>query len=228
MTRNLRMEGVAFAYDDRARIFSDLNLEVASGVTLLSGENGAGKTTLLKLAAGVEKPDAGRVLVNGSDLWRREVAARSDLAFVPQEPDVTPFATIREVLRLVCRLRSQPAEQVDQVLSETDLEDSADLSIRELSRGQRRRVLLAAAWIGTPRTAILDEPLDAMDEHWRSRIHGWLKALRETGGLALVATHEAGSLTELADRFLVLRDGEIRELDSLPQDTTGRSHEEPA
>ncbi|MYJ25116.1 MAG: ATP-binding cassette domain-containing protein, partial [Holophagales bacterium] len=109
------------------------------------------------------------------------------------------------------------------VLSETDLEDSADLSIRELSRGQRRRVLLAAAWIGTPRTAILDEPLDAMDEHWRCRIHGWLKALREAGGVALVATHEAGSLAELADRFLVLRDGEIRELDSLPQDTTWRT-----
>lgn len=172
-------------------------------------------------------PDAGRVLVNGSDLWRREIAARSDLAFVPQEPDVTPFATIREVLRLVCSLRSQPADQVDQVLAETELEDSADLSIRELSRGQRRRVLLAAAWIGTPRTAILDEPLDAMDEHWRSRTHGWLEALRAAGGLALVATHEAGSLAHLADRFLVLRDGEIRELDSLPQDTTWRSHEEP-
>ncbi len=210
------MEDVAFAYDDRSRIFSDLNLEVTTGVTLLSGENGAGKTTLLKLAAGVERPDAGRILVNGSDLWRREVAARSDLAFVPQEPDVTPFATIREVLRLVCRLRSEPAERVEEVLAETDLKAEADLSVRELSRGQRRRVLLAAAWIGAPRTVVLDEPLDAMDEHWRGRIHGWLEALRETGGLALVATHEAGSLAELADRFLVLRDGEIRELDSLP------------
>ena len=208
------MKSVAFAYDDRARIFSDLNLEITSGVTLLSGENGAGKSTLLKLAAGVEKPDAGRVLVNGADLWRREVAARSDLAFVPQEPDVTPFATVREVLRLVCRLRSQPMEQVDEVLAETDLEAEAELSVRELSRGQRRRVLLAAAWVGTPRTVILDEPLDAMDEHWRGRIHGWLEALREAGGLALVATHEAGSLRELADRFLVLRGGELRELDS--------------
>ncbi len=207
------MESVAFAWDDRSRIFSDLNLEVASGVTLLSGENGAGKSTLLKLAAGVEKPDAGTVFVNGSDLWRREVRARSDLAFVPQEPDVTPFATVREVLRLVCRLRSQPMEQVDEVLAETDLEAEAELSVRELSRGQRRRVLLAAAWVGTPRTVILDEPLDAMDEHWRGRIHGWLEALREAGGLALVATHEAGSLGELADRFLVLRNGELR-LDS--------------
>lgn len=214
--RSIRMEGIAFAYDDRARIFTDLNLEVASGVTLLSGANGAGKTTLLKLAAGVEKPDAGRVLVNGSDLWRSEVAARSDLAFVPQEPDVTPFATVREVLRLVCRLRSQPAEQVDEVLAETDLEAEADLSTRELSRGQRRRVLLAAAWIGTPRTAILDEPLDAMDEHWRDRIHAWLEALRESGGLALVATHEAGSLAELADRSLVLGDGKVRDLASPP------------
>ena len=214
--RTLRMEAVAFAYDDRSSIFTDLNLEIVNGVTLLSGENGAGKTTLLKLAAGVEKPDAGRVLVNGADLWRQEVAARSDLAFLPQEPDVTPFATIREVLRLVCRLRSQPAEQVDDVLAETDLEAEADLSIRELSRGQRRRVLLAAAWIGTPRTAILDEPLDAMDEGWRGRIHEWLEELRKNGGLALVATHEAGSLAELADRLLVLRDGEIRELDSPP------------
>ncbi len=210
------MEAVAFAYDDRSSIFTDLNLEIVSGVTLLSGENGAGKTTLLKLAAGVEKPDAGRILVNGADLWRREVAARSDLAFLPQEPDVTPFATIREVLRLVCRLRSQPAEQVDEILAETDLEAEADLSIRELSRGQRRRVLLAAAWIGTPQTAILDEPLDAMDEGWRGRIHEWLEELRKNGGLALVATHEAGSLAELADRLLVLRDGEIRELDSPP------------
>lgn len=205
------MERIAFAWDDRSRIFSDLDLEVTSGVTLLSGENGAGKSTLLKLAAGVEKPDAGRVLVNGADLWRREVAARSDLAFVPQEPDVTPFATVREVLRLVCRLRSQPMKQVDEVLVETDLEAEAELSVRELSRGQRRRVLLAAAWVGTPRTVILDEPLDAMDEHWRGRIHGWLEALREAGGLALVATHEAGSLRELTDRFLVLRNGEVRE-----------------
>lgn len=209
--RSLRMERIAFAWDDRSRIFSDLDLEVTSGVTLLSGENGAGKSTLLKLAAGVEKPDAGRVLVNGADLWRREVAARSDLAFVPQEPDVTPFATVREVLRLVCRLRSQPMKQVDEVLVETDLEAEAELSVRELSRGQRRRVLLAAAWVGTPRTVILDEPLDAMDEHWRGRIHGWLEALREAGGLALVATHEAGSLRELTDRFLVLRNGEVRE-----------------
>ena len=214
--RHLRMEGVAFAYDERSRIFSDLTLEVTTGVTVLHGENGAGKTTLLKLAAGVEKPDAGRVLVNGADLWRQEVAARRDLAFIPQEPDVTPFASVREVLRLVCRLRSQPPERVEDVLAETDLEAEADFSVRELSRGQRRRVLLAAAWIGTPRTVILDEPLDAMDDRWRGRIHGWLEALRKAGGMALVATHEAGSLEELADRFLVLRAGEVREVDSLP------------
>lgn len=99
------------------------------------------------------------------------------------------------------------------MLIETDLEAEADLSVRELSRGQRRRVLLAAAWIGKPHTVILDEPLDAMDEHWRGRIHVWLAALREAGGLALVATHEPGSLAEFADRHLVLRDGEVQELD---------------
>ena len=104
-------------------------------------------------------------------------------------------------------------ERAEEVLTETDLEAEADLSVRELSRGQRRRVLLAAAWIGTPRTVILDEPLDAMYEHWRGRLHRWLAALREAGGLALVATHEPGSLAEFADRFLVLRGGEVRNSD---------------
>ena len=209
MNRTLRMEGVAFAYDERVPVFDDLNLTVGPGVALLVGDNGSGKSTLLKLAAGVQKPDAGRVFVNGLDLWREEVAARFDLAYVPQEPDVTPFASILEVLRLVCRLRAEPLDRASEVLARVGLEAEAKLSIRELSRGQKRRVLLAAAWVGSPGTVLLDEPLDAMDDSMRERILNWLLGLRQSGGLALVATHESETLLALADRVLQVREGDV-------------------
>jgi len=209
MKRALRLENVAFAWDERARVFTNLDLEVRTGVTLLLGDNGSGKSTLLKLFAGVQKPDAGRVLVNGFDPWRQEVAARTDLAYVPQEPDVTPFASIQEVLRLVCRLRSEPTSRANELLARVGLEREARLSIRELSRGQRRRVLLAAAWIGSPGTVLLDEPLDAMDVSMRQQIDDRLLALKKRGGLALIVTHEAESFRSLADRVLILRDGKV-------------------
>lgn len=204
------MQNVAFAYDERAPVFTDLDLEVGAGVTLLVGDNGSGKSTLLKLAAGVQKQDVGKVFVNGHDLWQQEVAARSDLAYVPQEPDVTPFASIVEVLRLVCRLRKEPLGQADDVLARVGLEAEARASIRELSRGQRRRVLLAAAWIGSPGTVLLDEPLDAMDDSMRKAILDWLSALKTSDGLALVASHESETLLPLASRVLLIRDGAVR------------------
>ena len=198
---------MSFSYRKDNRVLDCLDLKVQNGVTLLVGANGAGKTTLLKLAAGVEKPDRGKVLVNGVDLWRREKKARSDLAFVPQEPEVTPFASIVDVLRLVCRLRSQPLSLAEQYLGEVGLESELERSMRELSRGQRRRVLLAAAWIGSPRTVVLDEPLDAMDARIRRRVHEWLVSVRNAGGLVLVASHEFGALLDVVDHALVLRDG---------------------
>jgi ABC-2 type transport system ATP-binding protein len=203
---------VSFSYRRDTRVLDCLNLEVESGVTLLVGDNGVGKTTLLKLAAGVEKPDRGNVLVNGFDLWRRERKARSDLAFVPQEPEVTPFASIVEVLRLVCRLRSQPLRLAEQYLGEVGLQSELERSMRELSRGQRRRVLLAAAWIGSPRTVVLDEPLDAMDSRIRRRVHEWLVSVRDTGGLVLVTSHEFEAFLDLADHVLMLRDGQVKEI----------------
>ena len=86
----IRFHQASFAYRDGEPVLSGVDLEIPAGLTLLLGPNGCGKSTLLKLAAGVEQPDAGRVEVDGKDLWVDEVEARRSLAYVPEQPDLTP------------------------------------------------------------------------------------------------------------------------------------------
>src|SRR5262245_49824709 len=81
----LAFRGVRFAYVPGTIVLDVPSLDVGPGLTLLTGPNGAGKTTLLRLAAGVERPDAGSVAVGGFDLWRDEVEARRPLGYVPEQ-----------------------------------------------------------------------------------------------------------------------------------------------
>mgnify|MGYP003694675093 CR=1 FL=1 len=104
----ISFRGVRFAYQAGVTVLDVPELEIGPGLTLLRGANGAGKTTLLRLAAGVERPDAGTIAIDGRDLWVEEARARKPIAYVPEQPDLTPYATIAEILSLVARLRVSP------------------------------------------------------------------------------------------------------------------------
>jgi ABC-type cobalamin/Fe3+-siderophores transport system ATPase subunit len=103
----------------------------------------------------VERPDTGSISIDGYDLWQSEVEARKDLVYVPEHPDLTPYATIREILNLVCRLRNEPLDKGMDALKFFGLLEVASRTVRELSLGQRRRAVFAAALIGTPRYILL-------------------------------------------------------------------------
>ncbi len=98
-------------------MLAGVDLEITPGLTLRLGPNGCGKSTLRKLTAGSERPDSGRIEIDGHDLWSDEVAARRGLAYVPEQPDLTPYATVREILALVCRLRGEPRERGREALA---------------------------------------------------------------------------------------------------------------
>jgi ABC-type multidrug transport system ATPase subunit len=185
----IELAGVSFGYGG-GLVLDQARLSIGPGLTLLVGPNGCGKSTLLKLAAGVEPPDTGQVSIEGHDLWRDEVAARRPLAYLPEHPDLTPYASVVEVLRLVARLRGAPRERATAALLEAGLGDRGDASVRELSAGQRRRALLAAAWIGEPRVVLLDEPLEALDRALRDRVLDWIDRLLGEGRTVLVVSHE--------------------------------------
>lgn len=222
LMRRIRWSGVGFSYFRGEPVLDGLSLDVEAGLTLVLGPNGSGKSTLLKLAAGVEQPDSGSVLVNGKDLWTREVEARLDLAYLPEQPEVTPFASVDSVLRLVCGVRRIPVDQAGEAARELALEGVMTRSVRELSRGQRHRVLLAAARIGEPGTLVLDEPLSALDRSLRSETLEWIRATLDEGGLVLVVTHELEPFLDLADRAVAMKQGEARLVSRLPRETSAR------
>jgi ABC-2 type transport system ATP-binding protein len=218
----ISLRDVRFGYTKGTAAFACDALDVASGVTLLLGPNGSGKSTLLKLVSGVEQPTAGSVSVDGHDLWRDEVAARAALAYVPEHPDLTPYATVAEVLGLVCRLRGRPADDGARALRAVGLEDLGQRSVRELSMGQRRRAVLAAAFVGEPATLLLDEPLEAMDRAMRLRLTSWIADASARAATVVVATHDVEPFADLARRAIVVSRGLARVVDPLPDDREAR------
>ena len=218
----ISLRNVRFSYGNTAALTCD-TLDIGPGVTLLLGPNGSGKSTLLKLVAGVEHPSAGTVAVDGHDLWRDEIPARAALAYVPEHPDLTPYATVGEVLGLVCRLRGRPVADGERALATVGLDGLGDRSVRELSMGQRRRAVLAAAFIGEPSNLLLDEPLEAMDRAMRSWLTSWITSATERNGSIVVATHDVEPFTALARRAIVVAGGVPRMIDPLPADAGARA-----
>jgi ABC-2 type transport system ATP-binding protein len=213
----IRMRDVTFRYGGGSAVLQAVDLSIHAGLTLLLGPNGCGKSTFLKLAAGVERPDSGVAEIQGHDLWRNEVEARRWLAYVPEQPDLTPYASILDVIRLVCRLRSEPFESGREVLAQAGLAAVARRSIRELSMGQRRRAVLAAAWIGSPRVVLLDEPLESMDRIIREVILCWIDRLLNQKAAVVIATHEIEPFVEKAARAITMTDGRCTVYEPLPE-----------
>ena len=233
----ISLRNVRFGYTNTAPAFACDAIDVGPGITLLLGPNGAGKSTFLKLAAGVEHPHRGTIAIDGHDLWRDEVAARSALTYVPEHPDLTPYATVGEVLGLVCRLRQRPIDEAQRALATVGLGGLDSRSIRELSMGQRRRAVLAAAFIGEPNTLLLDEPLETMDRAMRTWLTSWITGAGARGATVIVATHDVEPFADIAQRALVVTAGAPRLIEALPNagvdrlallDRLARGHDDPA
>ena len=218
----IAVDRVSFGYQAGIEVLSEITLELLPGLTLVLGPNGSGKSTLLKLAAGVERPIAGRVRVAGHDLWRDEAAARRHLAYVPEHPDLTPYATVREILELVCGLRSRPVTAADEALAWAGLDRLGDRTVRELSKGQRRRATLAAARIRSPSCLLLDEPLEGMDRGFRAELVSWLGSRLAAGSTVVVASHDLEPFAAEVDRVVTFDGGRCRLEDALPPLGTAR------
>jgi ABC-type multidrug transport system ATPase subunit len=212
------LQNIRFSYSSAAPTLDRVTFTIGPGLTLLLGPNGAGKSTLLKILAGVEKPDSGIVKINGFDLWKDEVAARRSLAYVPEYPDLTPYATIEDVIKLVCRLRSEPLDAGIRALTRAGISYAGNRSIRELSMGQRRRAVVAAAWIGNPKIILLDEPLESMDRAIRTTILSWIDGLAMTDAAVVIATHQVEPFVEKANRIVRVRNSACVLFEPLPAD----------
>jgi len=217
-------ENVTFGYEPERAVVRKACLTLSPGLTLLLGPNGCGKSTLLKLAAGVERPDEGRILVDGVELWKEEAKARQGLAYLPEFPDITPYASLRDLLHLVCRLRGEPVMAGERALETFGLAGEAGRSVRELSSGQRKRALFAAAIVGRPANVLLDEPLDALDRQIADDVVAWIRRRMSDGATLAVVSHAFEPFADLATGALTVREGFVEQHETLPPSPEDRFH----
>jgi ABC-2 type transport system ATP-binding protein len=212
----IKFQNVSFSYKNNESVLNGIDAEINAGLTLLLGPNGCGKSTFLKIASGVEKPDSGTVYINSIDLWKNEVLARKTIAYLPEQPDLTPYATINEILNLVCRLRKVPFSKADEVIEFFSLEDLVSRTVRELSMGQRRRAVFSAAMIGTPEHIFLDEPLEGMDRNIKNEILNWIVRREKAGASIMVVSHTIEAFVKTASQAAAIKNGKIYHYKKLP------------
>ncbi|MBO4324037.1 MAG: ABC transporter ATP-binding protein [Lachnospiraceae bacterium] len=182
-----------------------LTLNPGEGVALL-GKNGSGKSTLLKMLAGILKPDAGEVKVDG--LSGKE--AREKIAYVPQDIVLFEELTVIENLYAWSSLKGQEkTDRAEYLIRELKMDAFRKKRVDRLSGGQRRRVNLAAALMGNYQYLMLDEPLAGIDEQGGECIAKLLKDEKEKGTAMIITEHNPTILLPLMDRSLRLDGGQF-------------------
>lgn len=204
------LNSVWFKYHAR-EILRGLSLNFHKGeITALMGRNGAGKTTILKLIVGLLKPLRGTVQTLGNDTTRVPLDALSKLVgYVPQQPDVLLFAdTVQDEINFTRRTHNLPPGGAD-LLNSLGLVPYRLSDPRDLSVGERQRVALAAVLAGSPPVLVLDEPTRGLDYLQKDVLANILRDLRDKGHTIVLATHDVELTAHLADRVILLGDGEV-------------------
>ncbi len=199
------------------RALDRVSLEIAEGEFFgLLGPNGAGKTTLISCLAGLVRPDQGTLSVMGKDVISDYREARRRLGVVPQELVFDPFFSVRETLRIQSGyfgLRNND-DWIDEILENLDLTAKADINMRRLSGGMKRRVLVAQALVHKPPVIVLDEPTAGVDVELRQGLWQFVLRLNREGHTVILTTHYLEEAELLCGRIAMLKQGRIVALDT--------------
>jgi ABC-2 type transport system ATP-binding protein len=188
----------------------DLSFTVGSGeIVGLIGPNGAGKTTTLRSLAGILRPTAGRVQVDGHDMLADPIAAKRNLAFMPDEPHLFEYLTVEEHLRLVARLYG--VDDFDRrsraLIDELELAGKERSLPGELSRGMRQKVVIACGLVRKASTLLFDEPLTGLDPIGIRRMRGTIVARAQEGAAVLLSSHLLHLVEEICTRVIIMAGG---------------------
>jgi len=212
MTHAISIAHLSKTYASGFQALKDVSLDIRHGeIFALLGPNGAGKTTLISIVCGIVIPSAGTVTVDGHDIAKDYRAARSLIGLVPQELTIDMFETPTGTCRLSRGLFGKPADDayIEKVLRELSLWDKKDASLRMLSGGMKRRLMIAKALAHEPRILFLDEPTAGVDVELRKDMWQIVRALRASGVTIILTTHYIEEAEELADRVGVINKGEL-------------------
>ncbi|MBA2374084.1 MAG: ABC transporter ATP-binding protein [Chloroflexi bacterium] len=189
---------------------NDISFTLGAGVTGLLGPNGAGKSTLLHLMAGLLRPSAGTVLLNGRSAWRDPEIYRQ-VGLVPEREAVHSYLTGHEFVLLNARLQgvADPVAATDRAIATVDLTAAAHRATGTYSKGMRQRAKLAGALVHEPTTLLLDEPFNGLDPRQRLHMMELLRSMAAAGRTILFSSHILEEVERLADSILVIYAGRL-------------------
>jgi putative spermidine/putrescine transport system ATP-binding protein len=215
-TPAVRLTGIRRVYGDVVAV-AGVDLDIAAGefFTLL-GPSGSGKTTTLRVIAGFERPDAGRIELQGVDVTRVAPSQRA-VNTVFQDYALFPHMTVAENVEYGLRVRGvdrrERRARADEVLERVRLPGLGNRKPAQLSGGQRQRVALARAIVNRPPVLLLDEPLGALDLKLRQEMQSFLQTLQRDLGITFVyVTHDQEEALTMSDRLAVFNAGRIEQL----------------
>jgi ABC-2 type transport system ATP-binding protein len=189
----------------------DLSFTVGAGeIVGLIGPNGAGKTTTLRALAGILRPTAGRLSIDGHDLAADPLEAKRRLAFMPDEPHLFEYLTVAEHLQLVARLYNVDdfARRSAALLDELELAGKERSLPGELSRGMRQKVVIACGLVRTATTLLFDEPLTGLDPIGIRRMRNTIVARARDGAAILLSSHLLHLVEEVCSRVIIMDRGQ--------------------
>src|SRR5579871_5484523 len=197
----------------------DVSFSVPTGsLSALLGPSGGGKSTVLRIIAGLERPDSGRVIIDGRDVTGLPARARGiGFCFQHYAPfrHMTVFENVAFGLRIRRRPKAEITRRVHELLELVRLDGLASRSPSQLSGGQRQRMALARALAVEPQLLLLDEPFGALDAQVRKELRVWLRELhRSVEVTTVLVTHDQEEAMELADEIAVIKDGRLEQVGS--------------
>lgn len=197
----------------------DISLSIPAGEFFgFLGPNGAGKTTTIKMMTGLFTPTSGSITINGFDVERQPLQAKSTFGYIPDHPYLYDKLTGREFIYYMGGLYRMPKEElresVERVIDLLELSSWVDKKTEDYSQGMRQRVTFAAAFVHKPKTIIIDEPMVGLDPRSARIVKDTLKRLANEGTSIFMSTHILEMAEELCDRIGIINRSRIIFLDT--------------
>ncbi|MGO4913194.1 gliding motility-associated ABC transporter ATP-binding subunit GldA [Leeuwenhoekiella sp. W20_SRS_FM14] len=189
-------------------------------ITGFLGPNGAGKSTMMKILTTYLKPTSGEALVNDYSTKTQQLEVQKSIGYLAENNPLYPEMYIREYLKFQADLNNAPKERIEEVITLTGLTPEITKKIKQLSKGYRQRVGLAAALINDPEVLILDEPTTGLDPNQLKEIRSLIRTIGKTKTV-LLSTHIMQEVEAICDRVIIINKGKIvadKKLDNLQDD----------
>ncbi|TDQ03318.1 MULTISPECIES: ABC transporter ATP-binding protein [unclassified Leifsonia] len=209
----LTISGVQKRYGDTVAV-DGVTLDIAEGSFYgIVGPNGAGKTTTLSIITGLLRPDAGRVVVHGVDVWAEPVRAKHIIGVLPDKLRLFDRLTGAQFLRYAGTLRGLSAKTVrartGDLAAAFGIEDALDRLVADYSAGMTKKIALAAAMIHSPRLLVLDEPFESVDPVSAANIIDILQRYTAAGGTVVVSSHGMDMIQRVCDSVAIIVRGQV-------------------